>query len=87
MSLNLSIEISMYPLDSDYIPPIQNFIDNLNKFDNLKIITNSMSTQVSGDYDTVSTAVNNAIKEIMYEFSNRNKKVVFITKCLNADLL
>jgi hypothetical protein len=87
MTLKLSIEISMYPLDPDYVPPIQNFIDHLNKFDNLKIITNAMSTQVAGDYDIVSSAVNTAIKNTMSEFGTDNKKVVFVTKWLNTDLL
>ena len=44
------IEISLYPLDSDYIPPIQDFIDRLNTYPELQVTTNAMSTQVTGEH-------------------------------------
>ena len=30
--MHTAIEISLYPLDADYIPPIQDFIDRLNTY-------------------------------------------------------
>ncbi len=50
-TLEIGVEMSLYPLNADYIPPIQNFIDRLNAAGRFKIITNSMSTQVFGSYD------------------------------------
>ena len=44
------IEISLYPLDADFIPSIQAFIDRLNTYPELQIVTNAMSTQVAGEH-------------------------------------
>ena len=44
------IEISLYPLDADFIPSIQAFIDRLNIYPELQIVTNAMSTQVAGEH-------------------------------------
>ena len=51
--MNIGVEISLYPLCADYIPVIQAFIDRLNTDSRLKVITNTMSTQVFGDYEVI----------------------------------
>ncbi|CAA0090625.1 Uncharacterised protein [Zhongshania aliphaticivorans] len=51
--MKLSVEISMYPLKEEFIPAIQGFIDRLNSHPALQVFTNTMSTQVFGDYDVV----------------------------------
>ena len=48
--MRTTIEISLYPLDSNYIPPIKAFIERLNTHPELMVITNAMSTQVSGEH-------------------------------------
>jgi uncharacterized protein YqgV (UPF0045/DUF77 family) len=48
--MNTAIEISLYPLDANYIPPIKAFIERLNTYPELNVVTNSMSTQVSGEH-------------------------------------
>ena len=48
--MRTTVEISLYPLDSDYIPPIKDFIERLNTYPELVVITNAMSTQVSGEH-------------------------------------
>ena len=40
--MDIAVELSLYPLDADYIPPIQDFIDRLNTHGGLKVVTNSM---------------------------------------------
>ncbi len=50
-----AVEISMYPLTGDYRPLIQAFIDRLNTYPDLRIATNSLSTQVWGPLDRVMT--------------------------------
>jgi uncharacterized protein YqgV (UPF0045/DUF77 family) len=47
------IEISLYPLDNNFIPPIQAFIDRLNTYPELQVTTNAMSTQIAGDHARV----------------------------------
>jgi uncharacterized protein YqgV (UPF0045/DUF77 family) len=46
-----AIEISMYPLAGEYRPIIQAFIDRLNTHPELKVLTNSLSTQIWGPLD------------------------------------
>ena len=53
----LTAELSLYPLQQDYIPVIRRFIEELNTRDGLDIVTNAMSTQIRGDFDRVMAAV------------------------------
>jgi uncharacterized protein YqgV (UPF0045/DUF77 family) len=76
--MDIGIEISLYPLNANYIPPIQDFIDRLNAAGRFKVITNSMSTQVFGSYDDV---FNVLVKEIRTTFEH-NEKAVFVMKVL-----
>ncbi len=80
--MRTTIEISMYPLDADYKPAIKAFVLKLRDYSDLEIVTNQMSTQVRGEFDVVTTAVNACMKEAMVN----NAKVVFVTKWLNGDL-
>jgi uncharacterized protein YqgV (UPF0045/DUF77 family) len=50
MVMRTAVEISLYPLDSNYIPPIKGFIDRLNTYPELQVTTNAMSTQVAGEH-------------------------------------
>jgi hypothetical protein len=76
--LEIGVEISLYPLDAEFIPPIQDFIDRLNAGARFKVITNSMSTQVFGSYDDVFGVL---VKEIRRTFET-NAKAVFAMKVL-----
>jgi len=80
--MKITLDISMYPLDADYKPPIKAFVRQLRGHDDLEIVTNQMSTQVRGDFDVVTGAVNACMKQSMTD----NDKVIFVTKCLNGDL-
>ncbi|KPV96576.1 hypothetical protein AN214_01397 [Pseudoalteromonas sp. P1-9] len=80
--MKLSVEISKYPLHQDYIPFIKGFIDRLNENANLEVITNTMSTQVFGDYDEVMNAVTSEIKRSHQEFG----KAIFVCKFIGGDL-
>ena len=76
--MDIGVEISLYPLNADYIPPIQGFIDRLNTYAGLKIITNSMSTQVFGDYDLVMATLTSELRPTFAA----NDKAVFVMKIL-----
>ncbi|MEI4548491.1 YkoF family thiamine/hydroxymethylpyrimidine-binding protein [Pseudoalteromonas spongiae] len=80
--MKLSVEISKYPLHQDYIPFIKGFIDRLNANANLEVITNTMSTQVFGEYDEVMNAVTSEIKRSHQEFG----KAIFVCKFIGGDL-
>jgi uncharacterized protein YqgV (UPF0045/DUF77 family) len=76
--MDIGVEISLYPLNANYIPPIQDFIDRLNAGARFKVITNSMSTQVFGSYDDI---FNVLVREIRKTFED-NEKAVFVMKVL-----
>jgi uncharacterized protein YqgV (UPF0045/DUF77 family) len=48
--MRTAVEISLYPLDADYIPHIKEFIERLNTYPELDVTTNAMSTQVAGEH-------------------------------------
>ena len=63
--MKITVEISMYPLDSDYKPAIRAFIHELRGYGDIETVTNQMSTQVRGEFDDVMPAVTGCIKESM----------------------
>lgn len=81
--MEISLEISMYPLQQEYKTSILKFIDKLNTFENLEVITNPMSTQIFGEFDTIMEAYTSSMKEVFKE----EKSVVMATKFINKNLL
>jgi uncharacterized protein YqgV (UPF0045/DUF77 family) len=79
--MKTSVEISYYPLNSEYVPPIREFIERINKYDGLIAKTNGMSTQIFGEYDVVMEVLTQEIKR-----SFENPHSVFVMKIINADL-
>jgi uncharacterized protein YqgV (UPF0045/DUF77 family) len=60
--MHVAVEMSLYPLTSEFIPPILEFIERLKAHPGLAVVTNSMSTQVSGEYDRVFDALREEIR-------------------------
>ena len=79
--MKTSAEISYYPLNEEFIPPIREFIDRINTYAGLTVRTNGMSTQIFGDYDILMNALT---KEIRQSFNHPHS--VFVMKIINADL-
>ena len=77
--MKVAVDISLYPLDADFVPPIKDVIDRLNKHDRLEVWTNAMSTQVVGEFDDVMDALR---QEIGTTFENIPKGV-FVMKMFN----
>ncbi len=80
--MNLSVELSMYPLQDGYKPKIKDFLEMLNsRADEVEIRTSNMSTRVFGDFDTVNKLLNECMKESMQRYG----KIVFVCKYLQGD--
>jgi uncharacterized protein YqgV (UPF0045/DUF77 family) len=77
--MKIAVDISLYPLDADFIPPIKDVIDRLNAYTELEVWTNAMSTQVVGEFDAVMDALK---KEIGVTF-DQIPKGVFVMKMFN----
>lgn len=78
--MHTAIEISLYPLDSDYIPAIKAFIERLNTYPDLQVVTNSMSTQISGEHQRLFEILG---KETAATFAAAGRKV-FVMKVLGG---
>jgi len=79
--MKTSVDISYYPLNQEYVPPIREFIERINTHPGLIVQTNGMSTQIFGEYDDVMNALTGEIKQ-----SFDNPHSVFVMKIINADL-
>lgn len=80
--MKISVDISMYPLDQDYVPPIKAFIRQLRTFPGLDLVTNQLSTQITGEFDNVMRALNTCMGESMAH----SGRVVFVARYLNTAL-
>jgi len=76
--MNIGVEISLYPLQEDYIPPIRGFIERLNADGRFRVVTNDMSTQVFGRYEEVMEALT---RELRPTFEH-DRKSIFVMKVL-----
>lgn len=77
--MKIAVDISLYPLDEDFIPPIKNFILRLNNYNSIEVITNNMSTQIIGEYEVIMSILNNEIRDTFEELP----KAIFAVKILN----
>ena len=78
--MHVAVEMSLYPLTGEFIPPILDFIERLKAHRGLSIVTNSMSTQVSGDYDRVFDALKAEIRASLSE----THRAVLVMKVLGG---
>ena len=77
--MKVAVDISLYPLQEDLIPPIKNVIERLSSHDNLYVDTNSMSTQIRGDYDKVMALLQTEMRTTFEQLP----KPIFVMKILN----
>ncbi|MGH8174671.1 MAG: YkoF family thiamine/hydroxymethylpyrimidine-binding protein [Steroidobacter sp.] len=78
--MHTTIEISLYPLDADFIPSIKAFIERLNTYPELQVTTNAMSTQIAGEHQRVFEIL---AKETATTFAEAGRKV-FVMKVLGG---
>jgi len=77
--MQVAVDISLYPLDEDFIPPIKNVIERLSQHAGVEVEYNRMSTQLRGDFDVVMPVL---FAEVRTTFENV-PKAVFAIKILN----
>lgn len=81
--MKVAVDISLYPLDADFIPPIKDVIARLNGHEALEVWTNAMSTQLVGEFDDIMDALRAEIGATFEQLP----KAVFAIKILNNPLL
>lgn len=77
--MKVAVDISLYPLHENFIPPIKDVIERLNGYQELDVTTNSMSTQLRGDYDAVMGALTTEMRTTFGQLP----KAVFAMRILN----
>ncbi len=80
--MRVAVDISLYPLNQNFLAPIQDVIERLRAYTAFEMIVNSMSTQIRGEYDEVMAALE---QEIRVSFE-QTPKAVFVIKILNNPL-
>ena len=79
--MKLVAEISLYPLNEEYIEPIKDFIARLNQYDALEVNTGMTSTTVEGDYQLVMDVVSKEMKTSYEQMG----QAIFVCKFINGD--
>lgn len=80
--MRIAVDISLYPLDKDFIPPIKDVIARLAAHKAIEVVTNPLSTQLRGEFNVVMPALQ---QEIATTFE-QVPKAVFAIKILNNPL-
>ncbi len=80
--MDIGVEISLYPLKTDFVPAIREFIGRLNADARLRVVTNSMSTQVFGAYEDVMEALRRELRQTFERVQAGSDKAVFVMKVL-----
>jgi len=80
--MNIVAEMSLYPLKDGAVPAIIDFIRELRRQDGIEIVSNQLSTQVRGEFEAVTGAVNRCLRKAMAAPNT----VVLVVKYVNVDL-
>ena len=65
--MEISVDISLYPLQEGYEEPILAFIAALEKEQSIDVVRNELSTQVHGDYHTIMQLLEKEILSVFDE--------------------
>ncbi|MCK5781336.1 MAG: hypothetical protein KAH10_01995 [Flavobacteriales bacterium] len=79
--MQVSVDISLYPLKEEFKAPIKDFINKIDKHGGFKVKRNNMSTSIFGDY-----------KEIMHWLTDNmeltlmdDENAIFVIKVVGGD--
>ncbi len=79
--MRISVDISLYPLNENYVEPILTFILKLENNPNLIVKRNSLSTQVFGEYHDVMDCLDDEIEAVF----DAIPESVFVLKMVGSD--
>ena len=80
--MKIVADMSLYPLKEGPIPNIIEFIKDLRHQDDIEIVSNQLSTQIRGDFEAVTGAINHCMRRAM----TAPNTVVLVVKYLNIDV-
>ncbi len=74
--MEISVDISMYPLQKEFEAPILAFIAELEKEQSVEVVRNELSTQVHGDYKVIMAL----LEKKMYSVFTEIPDSIFVIK-------
>jgi len=80
--MDIGVEISLYPLKADFVPAVHEFLERLNARPGLKVVTNSLSTQVFGGFEEVMQALREALGASFTSLAQRSERAVVVMKMI-----
>jgi len=80
--MKIVADMSLYPLKDGPIPTIIEFIEELQGRDDIEIVTNQLGSQLRGEFEAVTGAINHCMLKAMMA----SNTVVLVVKYLNIDV-
>lgn len=80
--MKIVADMSLYPLKDGPVPTIIDFIKELREQDDIEIVTNQLGTQLRGEFEAVTAAINHCMHRAMLAANT----VVLVVKYLNIDV-
>ena len=81
--MEISVDISLYPLQEEYVTPILAFIATLEATEGIVVERNSLSTQVFGDYHVIMDMLEREIYSVLDSIPD----AVFVLKLVGRNRL
>lgn len=81
-SMDIGVEISLYPLTEGFAPLIHDFIGRLAARADLKVVGGSLGTQVFGEYERVFEALRAELRATLEARQAESGKAAFVLKVL-----
>jgi uncharacterized protein YqgV (UPF0045/DUF77 family) len=78
--VDIGVEISFYPLKSDFAASVHEFVARLEANPRLRVMTNSMSTQVFGPYAEVMDALKGVLGASFAGLAGAGQRAVCVMK-------
>lgn len=82
MTMKISIDLSLYPLDKNYSGPIRDLLSRLSQYRNVEVRNTPMSTQITGDFNACMHLLQTELK---HSFS-QGQTMVSVIKMVNLDM-
>jgi len=79
--MNISVDLSLYPLKDGYVEPIRAFIRAISECEGIEVQRNRISTQVFGEYDLVMSSIQRCLKTTF----EQEGTFVMVSKILSSD--
>lgn len=81
--MQVSVDISLYPLKEEYKAPILRFIEAMENEPEVEVVRNDLATQLYGDYRTVMNLLDKEIEQVL----KANEASVFVIKLVGGNRL